>query len=55
MGTLTFNSLSSKALGGKSGVYKLSAGGHIYVGSSKNLYARLAEHRSDLYYRRHSN
>lgn len=55
MEKFTFNTLSSKALKNKSGIYKLSAGGHIYIGSSKNLYARLAEHRSDLYYRRHTN
>jgi len=39
----------------KSGIYKLSLGGHIYIGSSKNLYARLAEHRGDLIYKHHSN
>lgn len=39
----------------KSGIYKLSLGGHIYIGSSKNLYARLAEHRGDLIYKKHSN
>ncbi len=47
--------LSSKELGKKSGVYKLSAGGHIYVGSSKNLYARLTEHKTDLTHNKHSN
>jgi hypothetical protein len=52
---LTFNDLSSKELSRKSGVYKLSIKEHIYIGSSKNLYSRLAEHRTDLYYRRHSN
>ena len=52
---LRFYDLSSKELGGKSGIYKLSAGGHIYIGSSKNLYARLAEHRTDLRENRHSN
>ena len=52
---LTFNELSSKQLGKKSGVYKLSLGKHIYVGSSKSLYSRLAEHRTDLFYGRHSN
>lgn len=52
---LRFYDLSSKELGGKSGIYKLSAGGHIYIGSSKNLYARLAEHRTDLRENRHTN
>lgn len=52
---LRFYDLSNKELGGKSGIYKLSAGGHIYIGSSKNLYARLAEHRTDLRENRHSN
>lgn len=40
---------------GKSGIYKLSIGGHIYVGSSKNLANRLIEHRSDLNHNQHSN
>lgn len=52
---LRFNTLKSKDLSFKSGVYKLSTGGHIYVGSSKNLYSRLAEHRTDLKLNRHSN
>lgn len=52
---LRFYTLSSKELNNKSGIYKLSAGGHIYIGSSKNLYARLAEHRLDLKENRHSN
>ena len=52
---LKFYTLSSKELIQKSGIYKLSAGGHIYVGSSKNLYARLAEHRADLRDNKHSN
>lgn len=52
---LSFNDLSHKVLGGKSGIYKLSVGEHIYIGSSKSLYSRLAEHRTDLYYKRHSN
>lgn len=47
--------LSSKELSKKSGVYKLSAGGHIYIGSSKNLYARLIEHRRDLSNNNHAN
>jgi hypothetical protein len=37
-----------KELKGKSGVYKLSLGGHLYIGSSKDLYQRLQEHRRDL-------
>ena len=52
---LRFYTLSSKELNNKSGIYKFSAGGHIYIGSSKNLYARLAEHRTDLKENRHSN
>lgn len=47
--------ISSKELKGKSGVYKLSAGGHIYIGSSKNLYYRLIEHRRDLLNNAHFN
>lgn len=47
--------LSSKELGKKSGVYKLSAGGHIYIGSSKNLYAKLTEHKRDLTNNVHDN
>ena len=50
-----FKDLNSKVLGGKSGVYKLSVANHIYIGSSKNLYDRLREHRTDLSYKRHSN
>lgn len=52
---LTFNSLSAKMLRKKSGIYKISINEHIYIGSSKSLYDRLAEHRTDLYHRRHSN
>ena len=52
---IRFNELSSKVLGGKSGVYKLSAGEHIYIGSSKNLYSRLREHKIDLLNGNHSN
>lgn len=47
--------LSCNELRKKSGVYKLSAGGHIYIGSSKNLYYRLLEHRRDLANNRHDN
>lgn len=52
---LTFNTLSNVQLGHCSGVYKISLNEHIYIGSSKNLYARLAEHRTDLFYKKHSN
>ena len=52
---LSFYTLSSKELSKKSGVYKLSVGGHIYIGSSKNLYSRLTEHRHDLETNNHSN
>lgn len=52
---LTFNTLSNNQLGHCSGVYKISLNEHVYIGSSKNLYSRLAEHRSDLFYKRHSN
>lgn len=55
MEKLSLFTLSSKELRKKSGIYKLSAGGHIYVGSSKNLYDRLMEHRHDLLYHEHSN
>lgn len=50
-----FDELSSKALGGKSGVYKLSVNKHIYIGSSKSLYSRLREHKIDLLNNNHSN
>ena len=40
--------ISSKELKQKSGVYKLSICDHIYIGSSKDLYQRLSEHRRDL-------
>lgn len=52
---LSFYTLSSKELIKKSGIYKLSAGGHIYIGSSKSLYARLMEHRHDLENNNHAN
>ena len=52
---LHFNDLNFKKLSNKSGIYKLSAGGHIYIGSSKNLYQRLCEHKNDLIKHKHSN
>lgn len=52
---LLFDELKSKDLLYKSGIYKLSAGGHIYIGSSKNLYSRLSEHRRDLATNSHTN
>lgn len=39
----------------KSGIYKLSIGGHIYIGSSKNLGAKLSEHKVDLFNGNHAN
>lgn len=47
--------LPKEELKEKSGVYKLSSGGHIYIGSSKNLYNRLLEHRADLLKNAHPN
>lgn len=52
---LSFHTLNSKDLKKKSGVYKLSAGGHVYIGSSKNLHSRLVEHKHDLERQIHSN
>ena len=43
---LYFNDLNSTKLNNKSGIYQLRAGGHIYIGSSKNLYQRLYEHKT---------
>lgn len=37
------------------GIYRLSVAEHSYIGSSKNLYARLNEHRVDLYNGNHNN
>lgn len=47
--------LSSKELQRKSGIYLLSISNNTYIGSSKNLYARLIEHRSDLKKNIHGN
>lgn len=52
---MNFFELSSKELGKKSGIYKISYKEHIYIGSSKNLYARLHEHRIDLVGKCHKN
>lgn len=40
---------------GVAGVYKLSIGKHIYIGSSISLYNRLKQHRTDLKCDRHNN
>lgn len=37
------------------GIYRLSVAEHSYIGSSKNLYFRLREHRHDLQTQQHSN
>lgn len=55
MNKFNFFKISSKELKNKSGIYKLISGKHIYVGSSKNLYSRLTEHKSDLINKRHIN
>jgi len=47
--------ISSKELQKKSGIYVLSILDKQYVGSSKNLYSRLIEHRSDLKNNIHGN
>lgn len=52
---MNFFELSNKELGKKSGIYKISYNDHIYIGSSKNLYARLREHRVKLLGQRHKN
>lgn len=44
-----------KTLKNKIGIYKLAIGGHIYIGSSKNLYNRLHEHKIKLYNNKHPN
>lgn len=46
--------LSAKQLG-KAGVYCITCNGHNYIGSSKNLYARLREHKSRLLSGKHPN
>lgn len=47
--------LSSKELSGVCGIYLISCKEHSYVGSSKNLYHRLREHRYRLLNGTHSN
>ena len=53
MNKFNFFKISSKELKNKSGIYKLISGKHTYVGSSKNLYSRLTEHKSDLINNQH--
>ena len=55
MGKLTLFTLSSKELSKRSGIYKISFQKHIYIGSSKNLYSRLMEHRNHLLNNKHKN
>lgn len=52
---MNFYELNVKDLKNKSGIYKLSVANHAYVGSSKNLYYRLLEHRRDLTNNNHDN
>lgn len=44
-----------KDLKGKTGVYLILIGPHKYVGSSKNLYKRLCDHRAKLNRNAHEN
>jgi hypothetical protein len=50
-----FFEMSSIDLKNRCGIYLININEHNYVGSSKSLYARLYEHRSDLKAVRHSN
>jgi len=50
-----FLELSSKDLQKKSGIYKIIINDRFYIGSSKDLYARLHEHRRHLGFNKHSN
>jgi len=50
-----FLELSSKELQKKSGIYKIICNDRFYIGSSKNLYARLHEHRRHLGFKKHPN
>lgn len=52
---MKWNEIKANELRGKSGIYKFAAGGHIYVGSSKNLYGRITEHKADLINQKHAN
>lgn len=51
----SFFELRHEDISKKSGIYKISTDNHIYIGSSKNLYSRLMEHRIDLINGKHSN
>lgn len=51
----TLFNLSSKELKGKIGIYKISYDKYVYIGSSKNLYSRLYEHKNNLLKNKHSN
>lgn len=51
----SFFELRHNDINKKSGIYKLSVNKHIYIGSSKNLYARLREHGNDLANNCHTN
>ena len=55
MKTLSLLNLSNKELGKRSGVYLITCKKHSYIGSSKNLYHRLREHRYRLINQTHSN
>lgn len=48
-------SLSAKELRGVSGIYKLICKNRFYIGSSKNIYDRIREHRSRLIANKHNN
>lgn len=50
-----FLELSSKELQKKSGIYKIICNDRFYIGSSKDLYARLHEHRRHLGFKKHPN
>lgn len=50
-----FNNLNKKELYKISGIYMICIAEHKYVGSSKNLYNRLLEHKRDLINKKHSN
>lgn len=52
---MNFFELSNKELGKRSGIYKITYKDYIYIGSSKNLYSRLHEHRIKLIGNYHKN